>query len=57
MMCYPRFFIHLYFHQTTLDFKAVALPYNPIYIKRIKRIKGYRWNPNNEQEVISLPKS
>jgi len=25
-MDYLRFFIHLYFHQTTFDFKAVALP-------------------------------
>ena len=28
MMNCPRFFIQLYFHQTTFDLKAVALPYN-----------------------------
>ncbi len=42
MMNYPRFFIQLYFH-STFDLKAVALPYNPIYIKKIKSIKDYRW--------------
>jgi len=34
---------------------AVALPYNPTYIKRIKSIKGYRWNP--EQKYWIFPKS
>ena len=34
---------------------AVALPYNPTYIKRIKSIKGYHWNP--EQKCWIFPKS
>ena len=28
----PRFFIQLYFHRTTFDFKTVALSYNSAYI-------------------------
>ncbi len=55
MMNYPRFFIYLYFHRTTFDFKAVALPYNPIYIKKPESIKGYRWN--SEQKCWILPHS
>ncbi|MBA7635438.1 hypothetical protein ES703_43042 [subsurface metagenome] len=40
-MIYLRFFIHLYFHRTTFNLKAVALSYNPIYIKKTKSIKGH----------------
>ena len=55
MMYYPHFFIHLHFYRTTFDFKAVTLPYNPIYIKKTKSIKGYRWNP--EQKCWMFPHS
>ena len=24
---------------------TVTLPYNPIYIEKLKGIKGHRWNP------------
>jgi len=40
-MDYTRFFIHLHFHQTTSDSNAVVLPYNSIYIKKIKSIEDY----------------
>ena len=49
----PRFFIHLYFYRTTFDFKTVAFPYNPTYIKKIKSIKGCRWNPEQKYWVFS----
>ncbi len=32
MINFPLFLIQLYFPRTTVDFKAVAFPYNPIYI-------------------------
>ena len=33
----------------------VAIPYNPKYIKKIKGIKGHRWNP--EKRCWFFPKS
>ena len=34
---------------------SVTLPYNPIYIKKLKSIKGYRWN--SEEKCWIFPKS
>ena len=28
---------------------AVTVPYNQTYIKDLKRIKGYRWNPGKKR--------
>ena len=33
----------------------VIVPYNPIYIKKMKDIKGHRWNP--EEKCWFFPKS
>jgi hypothetical protein len=33
----------------------VIVPYNPIYIKKLKDIKGHRWNP--EEKCWFFPKS
>jgi predicted transcriptional regulator len=33
----------------------VIVPYNPIYIRKLKDIKGHRWNP--EEKCWFFPKS